>query len=64
VSLTVLGGVAWATVAVGRRRNPPPVDRPAAAPGLWRIVRGSWPLWVGALVLAGLNASAGSACAP
>lgn len=41
VSLTVLGGVAWATVAVGRRRNPPPVDRPAAAPGLWRIVGGS-----------------------
>ena len=26
------------------------------ARGLWRIVRGSWPLWVGALVLAGLNA--------
>ncbi len=56
VSLTVLAGIAWATVVVGRRRNPPPVDRPAAAPGLWRIARGSWPLWVGALVLAGLNA--------
>lgn len=55
-SLTVLGGITWATVLISRRRNPPPVDRPAVARGLWRIVRGSWPLWVGALVLAGLNA--------
>lgn len=34
----------------------PPAARPASAVGVARVVRGTWPLWVGALVLAGLNA--------
>ncbi len=34
----------------------PPVEEPPAARGAVRAVRGSWPLWVGALLLAGLNA--------
>ena len=34
----------------------PPVEQPPAARGVARAVRGSWPLWVGALLLAGLNA--------
>jgi uncharacterized membrane protein YedE/YeeE len=38
------------------RRDPPPREQPPAARGLARAVRGAWPLWVGALVLAGLNA--------
>ncbi|WP_392508794.1 YeeE/YedE family protein [Naumannella halotolerans] len=37
---------------VQARRNPPPTGRPPTARGLARIVRGAWPLWVGALVLA------------
>jgi len=44
------------TYAIGRRRQVPPLDRAPAARGLARAVRGSWPLWVGALLLAGLNA--------
>lgn len=56
VSLATLAGIAWLTLVIGRRRNPPAVDRPPAARGLARALRGSWPLWVGALALAGLNA--------
>lgn len=55
-----LGGLALlALVAelVIRRRRPPELGRPASAAGLARALRGSWPLWVGALVLAVLNAA-------
>ena len=38
------------------RRRVPPVEEPPVARGAARAVRGSWPLWVGALLLAGLNA--------
>lgn len=55
VTLTVLGLVAAATVLIGRRRNPPPVEPVATAKGVARVVRGAWPLWVGALALAVLN---------
>jgi uncharacterized membrane protein YedE/YeeE len=57
VQLVVLGAIALATVLVARRRRPPAPKRPASAAGLARVVRGAWPLWVGALVLAGLNAA-------
>lgn len=53
-SVVVLGIVA-ATYALGDRV--PPVDRAPVARGAARVVRGSWPLWVGALLLAGLNAA-------
>ena len=56
ITLALLGALVAVTTAVSRRRNPPPAGRPAAAAGLWRVVRGAWPLWVGAVVLAGLNA--------
>lgn len=55
VTLVVLGLIAVATVLVGRRRNPPPVEPVATTTGPARVVRGSWPLWVGALMLAVLN---------
>ncbi len=56
VSLAVMGLIALATVAIARRKNPPPTGRPPAARGLARALRGSWPLWVGAVTLAALNA--------
>ncbi|MDR7302418.1 YeeE/YedE family protein [Haloactinomyces albus] len=56
VSLAVLGLIAAVTRIVARRRQPPEVGRPPAVQGFARIVRGSWPLWVGAIALAGLNA--------
>jgi uncharacterized membrane protein YedE/YeeE len=56
VTLVVLALVVAGSYWVERRRTPPPVASVPAARGFARIVRGSWPLWVGALVLAGLNA--------
>ena len=55
ISLAVMGVVVALTFVVGRRRDVPPVEAPPAAQGPARVVRGSWPLWVGALLLAGLN---------
>lgn len=55
VTLLALVLIAALTVAVARRRNPPPVEPVATAAGSARIVRGAWPLWVGALALAVLN---------
>ena len=59
ITMAVIGLVVAATYVLGRRRpegSVPPVDRAPVARGLARTVRGSWPLWVGALLLAGLNA--------
>lgn len=39
------------------RKNPPPTAPPPTAHGIVRIIRGSWPMWVGALALAGLGAA-------
>lgn len=56
VSLLVMALIAGVTYVVARRRNPPPVERPPSAAGLARALRGSWPMWVGAIALAVLNA--------
>ncbi|MDQ3628825.1 MAG: YeeE/YedE family protein [Actinomycetota bacterium] len=55
VTLLALGLIAALSVGMARRRNPPPVAPVATAAGPWRVVRGAWPLWVGALALAVLN---------
>ncbi len=55
-NLTLLALIAVIAEAVRRRRNPPPIEPVPTASGASRILRGSWPLWVGALVLAVLNA--------
>ena len=56
ITLAVAGAIVALTFVVGRRGQVPPVDRAPVARGIARAVRGSWPLWVGALLLAGLNA--------
>lgn len=56
VQLAAFALIAWGTLAVARRRRPPATAAPPSARGAVRFVRGTWPLWVGALVLAGLNA--------
>lgn len=56
ISLTVMGLVVWLTFALGRKRSVPPVEPAPVTRGVARALRGSWPLWVGALLLAGLNA--------
>jgi hypothetical protein len=56
ITIVALAAVVAVSLAVQRRRNPPPVDAVPTARGVLRIVRGSWPLWVGAVVLAVLGA--------
>lgn len=56
ITLVLLATIAGVAEAVRRRRQPPPIAPIPSARGAARILRGSWPLWVGALVLAGLNA--------
>lgn len=55
ISLTVMAAITALTYVLGRN-SAPPVEEAPRARGLARAVRGSWPLWVGALLLAGLNA--------
>lgn len=57
VTLFVLAVLALVAEVVVRRRRPPRVGRPVSAAGFARVLRGTWPLWVGALALAGLNAA-------
>lgn len=56
LTLGLLGLLWWAAGALSRRRGAPPRGQAPSASGAWRVLRGTWPLWVGALVLAGLNA--------
>ena len=53
--LAIIGAVAFVAEAVIRRRQPPQIESVPAAAGYARILRGSWPLWVGAIALALLN---------
>lgn len=57
LSLAVMALVVAGSYAIAKRRNPPPVEDPPTSRGVARIVRGSWPLWVGAVVLGVLNAA-------
>lgn len=57
ITLAVLAAVVVGTRMVQNRRVPPPVGAPPSSRGLLRVVRGSWPLVAGALVLAVLGAA-------
>lgn len=56
VTIGALGAVVLVSRVVQARRNPPPTDAVPTAHGPGRILRGSWPLWVGAVALAVLGA--------
>jgi uncharacterized membrane protein YedE/YeeE len=53
----IISTVVAASYLIQRRLNPPPRKAPPSERGLKRVLRGTWPLWVGALVLAVLNAA-------
>ncbi|ATE55934.1 YeeE/YedE family protein [Actinosynnema pretiosum] len=51
LTIAALGLIVLATWFVQKRRTPPPADVVPTATGLARVLRGSWPLLVGAVVL-------------
>lgn len=57
MSLAAMAVIVGITLLVGRIRRPPPVEPAPVASGLARAIRGSWPMWVGAVLLAALNAA-------
>jgi uncharacterized membrane protein YedE/YeeE len=57
VSLVAMAAVVLATRRWERHRQAPPAGRPPQAAGWARVLRGSWPLAVGAVLLAVLNAA-------
>lgn len=57
VSLVILAVIAGVAEAIIRRRRPPAIEAVPSANGVARVLRGSWPIWIGAIVLAVLNAA-------
>jgi uncharacterized membrane protein YedE/YeeE len=57
ITIAALLVMVWVSRVVQKRRNPPPVDAVPTAHGLLRIVRGSWPILTGSVVL-GVGAGA------
>ncbi len=57
VTMAALAAVVVASRMVQARRNPPPAGSVPSARGVARVVRGSWPKWVGAVVLGVLAAA-------
>ncbi|NMH98177.1 YeeE/YedE family protein [Pseudonocardia acidicola] len=56
VTIVALLAVVLVSRAVQARRNPPPAGAVATSTGVARVVRGAWPMLVGAVVLAVLGA--------
>ncbi|MBA4541736.1 YeeE/YedE family protein [Thermoactinomyces sp. CICC 10521] len=56
LQLILFAGIVLFTYWIAKRKNPPPRKPVPTAQGWKRIIRGSWPLWVSAIVLAVLNA--------
>ncbi|WP_434353136.1 YeeE/YedE family protein [Psychrobacter sp. HD31] len=56
VSLVIFATIAGLTLWVEKKKNPPKMAQLPTTKGLARVVRGSWPLWAGAIALAVLNA--------
>jgi uncharacterized protein len=56
IQMVVFGLIYWTTIALEKKKNPPKIKPVPSANGWSKIFRGSWPLWVAALLLAGLNA--------
>jgi uncharacterized membrane protein YedE/YeeE len=56
VSLAIIAVIALVAEVIIRRRRPPAIESVPSAVGVTRVIRGSWPIWAGAVVLAVLNA--------
>ncbi|MGM8214845.1 YeeE/YedE family protein [Bacillaceae bacterium W0354] len=56
VSIALFGLIAWITLVVEKKKQPPRMKELPTERGWRRIFRGSWPLFAAAIVLAVLNA--------
>lgn len=56
LSLAIFGVIAWLTLQVEKKKSPPKMASLSSTKGVARVLRGAWPLWVGAVLLAVLNA--------
>ncbi|WP_117170605.1 YeeE/YedE family protein [Paraliobacillus sediminis] len=56
VSIALFGLIAWITLVVEKKRKPPKMAPVPSEKGWKRVLRGSWPLFTAAIVLAVLNA--------
>lgn len=56
VSILFFGFVAWITLRVEKKKKPPRMATLPTSKGWKRVLRGSWPLFAAAIVLAVLNA--------
>ncbi|SDO55555.1 YeeE/YedE family protein [Alkalicoccus daliensis] len=56
ISIVLFGIIAWITLVVERKRKPPKMAPVPSTSGWKRMLRGSWPLFAAAIVLAVLNA--------
>lgn len=56
VQMAVFAGIYWLTVQIAKRKNPPSMKPLATTTGWKKVVRGSWPLFAAAIILALLNA--------
>ncbi len=56
VQMALFVGIYWITVQIAKRKNPPSMKPLATTTGWKKVVRGSWPLFAAAIILALLNA--------
>lgn len=56
VQMALFAGIYWITVQIAKRITPPSMKPLATTTGWKKIVRGSWPLFAAAIILALLNA--------
>ncbi len=56
VQMVLFAGIYWLTVQIAKRKNPPSMKPLATTTGWKKVVRGSWPLFAAAIILALLNA--------
>lgn len=56
IQMALFAGIYWLTVQISKRKNPPSMKPLATTTGWKKVVRGSWPLFAAAIILALLNA--------
>ncbi|QFT89083.1 putative inner membrane protein [Bacillus sp. THAF10] len=56
IQMALFAGIYWVTVKIAKHKNPPQMKPLATTNGWKKIIRGSWPLFTAAIILALLNA--------